>query len=155
MNGDTFRPFGGDAIAMLGAEESGHATHDDCFADEVVIDFPSVAPAVEKMRHAFTETDRGTPLTARVDLSPSEASEGVTLPLDVPVRMTCRVCGGRGETWSERCEACDGTGAALLLHQVHISVPAGVADGTRYRFSVATRHDPPTRIELHVSINSE
>jgi hypothetical protein len=155
MSGDTYRPFGGDAIAMLGAEDAGHATHVDCFADEVVIDFPSVASAVEKMRHAFIETDRGLPLAARVDLSPSEASEGVTLPLDVPVRTTCRTCGGRGETWSERCEACDGTGAALLLHQLHVSVPAGVTDGARFRFSVATRHDPPTRIELHVTVISD
>jgi hypothetical protein len=152
MSGDTFRPFGGDAIAMLGAEDAGHAAHVDCFADEVVIDFPSVAPAVEKMRHAFIETERGLPLSARVDLSSSQASDGVTLPLHVPVRITCRNCGGRGETWSERCTTCEGTGAALLYHQVHISVPPGVTDGARFRFSVATRHDPPTRIELHVTV---
>jgi hypothetical protein len=152
MKGDTSWPRDGDAIAVLGTEDAGHAAHVDCFADEVVIDFPSVAPAVEKMRHAFTEIDRGAPLCARVDLSPRDASNGVTLPLDVPVRTTCRACGGRGETWSEPCARCAGTGTAVLRHQVHVSVPAGVVDGARFRFSVATRHDPPTRVELHVAV---
>jgi hypothetical protein len=152
MKGDTFRPRGGDAIAVLGSEEAGHGAHRDCFADEVVIDFPSVAPAVEKMRHAFVESGHGTALCARIDLSDREAAGGVTLPLDVPVRTTCRSCGGRGETWSEPCPRCKSSGIELLTHQVHVSVPAGVVDGTRFRFSVATRHDPPTRVELHVTV---
>ena len=28
----------------------------DCFADEIAIDFPSLEPAVERMRHAFLGT---------------------------------------------------------------------------------------------------
>jgi len=147
-----FRPPGDDAIAVLGAEEAGRAAHVDCFADEVVIDFPSVAPAVEKMRHAFVERDRGMPMCARVNLSQRQATAGVKLPLDVPVRTTCRTCGGRGETWSEPCTRCGATGTELLTHHVHISLPAGVADGARFRFSIATRHDPPTRVELHIAI---
>jgi hypothetical protein len=151
MKGDTFRPRGGDAIAVLAADEAGRA-HCDCFADEVVIDFPSVAPAVEKMRHAFVEGAQGTSLCARIDLSAKEAADGATRPLDVPVRTTCRTCGGRGETWSEPCTRCDASGIELLAHQVHVSIPAGVADGARFRFSVATRHDPPTHVELHVIV---
>ncbi len=153
MSGDTFRLPGDDAIAVLGAEEAGHALHVDCFADEVVIDFPSVAPAVEKMRLAFVERDRSLPRAARVQLSERQALEGVRVPLVVPVRTTCRTCGGRGETWSEPCRRCDATGTEVLTHQVHVSVPAGVADGARFRFSVATRHDPPTRVELHVAVH--
>jgi hypothetical protein len=151
MNGDTFRMPGGEAIAVLG-DEAGPATHVDCFADEVVIDFPSVAPAVEKMRHAFVDGDRVVPLHARINLSPRQACEGVRLPLEVPVRTTCRSCGGRGETWSERCAQCNATGTEVLRHQVHVHVPAGVADGARFRFNVATRHDPPTRVELQVAV---
>jgi hypothetical protein len=152
MSGDSFRQPGVDAIAVLGGADGLHASHTNCFADEVVIDFPSVASAVEKMRNAFVEGDRGLPLCAHVSLSSRQASDGVTLPLEVPVRSTCRTCGGRGETWSERCAACDGSGLEILRHQVNISVPAGVADGARFRFSVAMRHDPPTRIELHVAV---
>lgn len=155
MNGDTFRPLGGDTIAVPGADDARHAPHVDCFADEVVIDFPSVAPAVEKMRHAFVESDRSVPLCARISLSPRQASDGVRLPLEVPVRSTCPTCGGRGETWSEPCARCDGTGTEVLRHHVHVSVPAGVADGARFRFSVAARHDPPTRVELHVAIDTQ
>jgi hypothetical protein len=154
MKGDTFRPRGGDALAVLAAEEAGHGAHRDCFADEVVIDFPSVAPAIEKMRHAFVESGPGTALSARVDLSRREAAEGVLLSLDVPVRITCRTCGGRGETWSEPCARCEASGVELFTHQVHVSVPAGVADGARFRFSVAARHDPPTRVELHVGVST-
>jgi len=153
MNGDTFRPPGGDAIAVLGAEEAAHASHVDCFADEVVIDFPSVASAVEKMRHAFVESEPGLPLSARVNLSMQQASGGVTLPLEVPVRSTCRSCGGRGETWSDPCCRCGGTGTEVLRHKVHVSVPAGVIDGTRFRFIVTAQHDPPTRVELLIAVD--
>jgi hypothetical protein len=152
MNGDTFRPLGGDAIAVVGAEDGARAAHGDCFADEVIIDFPSVAPAVERMRSAFVDGEHALPLLARIRLSARQAVEGVTVPLELPVRMTCRTCGGRGETWSEPCHVCGGTGTEMLRHTVNVCVPGGVADGARFRFSVATRHDPPTRIELHVAV---
>jgi hypothetical protein len=152
MNGDIYRPHGGDTIAVVGAEDAAYAVHGDCFADEVVIDFPSVAPAVERMRSAFVDGERGLPLTAQICLSARQAGAGVTVPLDVPVRTTCRRCGGRGETWSDPCAACAGTGTEVLRHKVNVCVPGHVADGTRFRFSVATRHDPPTRIELLVAV---
>lgn len=154
MKEDTFRPLGSGAIAVLGGDDAGQHSHARLFADEVVIDFPSVAPAVERMRRPFVEAERRTPLSARISLSARQAIDGVTVPLDVPVRSTCRCCGGRGETWAERCSRCDGTGTELLRHHVHVSVPAGVEDGARFRFSVGTRHDPPTRIELHVAVAS-
>ena len=50
MSGGTFRPFGGDSIAVLGTDSRRASTHAECCADEVVIDFPSVAMAVERMR---------------------------------------------------------------------------------------------------------
>jgi DnaJ-class molecular chaperone len=68
------------------------------------------------------------------------------------VRTTCRTCGGRGETWSEPCVRCGASGTEVSRHHVQVSVPAGVADGALFRFSVATRHDPPTRVELYVSV---
>jgi DnaJ-class molecular chaperone len=151
MGSDPFRPTG-DSMALLTGDDGARGIRVDCFADEVVIDFPSVASAVERMRSAFVDEDRGAPLRADVSLSTREASDGITLPLDVPVRSTCRSCGGRGETWSERCARCAGTGAEVLRHHVQVSVPAGVLDGTRFRFVVTTRHDPPTRIELHVAV---
>jgi hypothetical protein len=40
----------------------------------------------------------------------------------------------------------------MLSHQVHVTVPAGVSDGARFRFTVTPRHHPATRIELHVLV---
>ena len=123
-----------------------------CFADEVVIDFPSAARAIDRIRRAFLADERQKSLPAAVQLSRLEAQSGITLPIDVPVRATCRRCGGRGETWTERCLGCSGTGTEMLTHQVQVSVPAGVADGDRFYFSIGVRHDSPTRIELRVLV---
>lgn len=152
MSGGTFRPFGGGSIAVLGATGGRRSVPVDCFADEVAIDFPSVAEAVERMRSAFVDGVPDSPLRADVRLSPHQAYTGATVPLDVPVRCTCRACGGRGEHWPDPCARCSGTGTELRQHQVQVLVPARVADGARFRFLVAPRHDPPTHIELHVAV---
>ena len=123
-----------------------------CFADEVVIDFPSVAPAVDRMRSAFVADERATALSAAIQLSRREARHGAVLPLQVPVRCTCHDCGGRGETWAEPCVRCEGSGSELKHHQLQVAVPAGVLDGTCFHFSVTPRYNPPTRVELRVLV---
>lgn len=150
MRGNMFRPFGGDPVAVIGSDDARHEV--SCFADEVVIDFPSVAPAVDRMRRAFTAEERGEPLRAAVEISARDAHDGATIPLEVPVRCTCRTCGGRGETWSDPCRACRGTGVELLRHQLQVHMPAGVSDGARFCFTVTARHNLSTRIELHVLV---
>ncbi len=123
------------------------------FADEIAIDFPSVSALLDRIRREFLgPEDVAAPLTADILLSPREAFTGVTVPLDVPVRSTCPICGGRGETWMESCRACDGTGESSFQHRVRLSVPAGVADGARFRFTVGTSCSPPTRIEVRIAI---
>jgi len=151
MAWNAFGRFGAHAIAVRGGEEIRHERR--WFADEVAIDFPSVAPAIERMRRAFAVEEQVKTLTTALEISPREASEGATVPLDVPVRCTCRECGGRGETWSQPCAGCAGTGIELLHHQVHITVPAGVEDGACFHFSVSPRHDLSTRIELRVLVS--
>ena len=99
----------------------------DWFADEIAIDFPSVTPAVERMRDAFLGVANDGVLQAELSLSPREASDGHVVPLEVPVRSTCPRCGGRGESWTERCHVCCGTGDAEFRHTVRVSVPPGVA----------------------------
>jgi len=127
----------------------------ECFADEIAIDFPSVRPAVERMRDAFLGRRADAEiLRADVSLSPREAVRGLVLPIDVPVRATCPHCGGRGETWTERCHLCDGSGAASLSYPVHVSVPPGVADGARFRFRVTSPDSPPVRVELRIAVRS-
>ena len=58
----------------------------------------------------FLPTNAAAALSAAIQLSPREARHGATVPLEVPVRCTCRACGGRGETWTEPCGRCDGSG---------------------------------------------
>jgi DnaJ-class molecular chaperone len=151
MRGNTFRPFGGDRIAVLAGDETRHDVN--CFADEVVVDFPSVASAVDRVRSAFLGSERGEAHHATIQLSPEEARDGATRPLDVPVRCTCVECGGRGESWTERCARCAGSGIELFRHQLQVTLPPGVSDGACFHFTVTPRHNPSTRIELRVLIS--
>ena len=127
----------------------------ECFADEIAIDFPSVGRVVERMRDAFlgqhVDADL---LRADVSLSQREAFAGLVVSVDVPLRVTCPHCGGRGETWTEACTLCRGTGESKLHHPVRVTVPPRVADGARFRFRIKSPGAPPVRVELRVAIRS-
>lgn len=124
----------------------------NCFADEVTIDFPSVSPAVERIRRSFLADERPDTLRTSVELTDSDAARGVTVPFNVPVRCTCGDCGGRGESWSETCVRCRGCGFEVLRHAVQVTVPAGVRDGARFCFTVTQRPNRSTRVELCVVV---
>jgi hypothetical protein len=125
----------------------------DCFADEIAIDFPSVEPVVERMRDAFLgEREEDAVLRTELRVSRREASDGLVVPIDVPMRGTCGRCGGRGETWTEPCDDCSGTGAAWLRRSVRVSLPPGVADGARVRFRVSSPGAPSVRVEVRIAV---
>jgi DnaJ-class molecular chaperone len=130
----------------------------ECFADEIAIDFPSVGSAVERICDAFLgeriEGEGRNVLHADVCLSPREASGGLVISVEVPVRTTCPHCGGRGETWTEPCELCRGTGESRFSHAVRLPVPAGVADGARLRFRLRSPDSSFVRVEVRVLIRS-
>jgi hypothetical protein len=128
----------------------------DCFADEIAIDFPSMGNLVPRVRDAFLGERSGEDdtHTTEVSVSSRDAWRGTIVPLEVPVRGTCEICGGRGETWTEPCSDCGGTGECHLNHEVRLSVPAGVADGARLRFRVHRPHAAPLRVEVRVAIRS-
>ena len=127
----------------------------DCFADEIAIDFPSVDHVVDRMRDAFLgeRVDAGV-VSAEVCLSHEDARRGLVVSLDVPIRGLCPLCGGRGETWTEPCGPCCGTGDSLFHHLVRLAVPARVADGARFRFRVSSPDAMPVRVEVRVAIRS-
>ena len=127
----------------------------ECFADEIAIDFPSVGHVVERMRDAFLgeDVDAGV-ICAEVLLSRREASDGLVVSIEVPIRATCPDCGGRGETWTEPCADCSGTGESVFRHPVRVSVPRGVADGARFRFRVTSPDAACVRVEVRVAIRS-
>jgi hypothetical protein len=127
----------------------------DCFADEIAIDFPSVDRVVERLRDAFLgERAQADTLTTEVSLSRRDARMGTVVPLDVPMRWTCAPCGGRGEIWTELCRSCSGSGDRLVHHPLRIAVPAGVADGARFRFRIKSPGAAPVRVEVRVAIRS-
>jgi hypothetical protein len=129
---------------------------DGCFADEVAIDFPSVRHAVERMRDVFFGQggrDGGDLVRVELCLSRQEARVGAVVPLEVPLRVTCERCGGRGETWAEPCSRCGGTGESMIAHGVHLWIPAGVSDGARFRFRMASPAVASVRVEVRVVIN--
>ena len=127
---------------------------DDWFANDVVVDFPALAPMVERMRESFfcgTEVDDGMQ-TAEVRLTRAQARLGGRVPVAVPVRRVCHACGGRGEIWNDPCSRCDGHGVGVAHHTVEVDVPSGVHDGARLAFSVTAPHAPALRVQLRVSV---
>lgn len=146
----TFGRSGGDHTAVMTREDQRHDAN--CFADEVTVDFPSVALAVERMRRSFLADERPQTLAASIEVSAREAVTGTTLPLNIPVQCTCSCCGGRGESWTETCGQCRGCGFELLRHAVQVTIPAGVRDGARFCFTVTPRHNRSTRIELRIVV---
>lgn len=129
---------------------------DTAFADEAAIDFPAVAHLVERERDAFLGgSDAEETLRAEVRLSRRDALTGAVVTLRVPVRGTCARCGGRGETWTEPCAGCCGTGHVEASRTVRLSVPAGVANGARLRFRVSPAHAAPVRVDVHVTLAAD
>jgi hypothetical protein len=147
------RPGAGDAVAV----QSGDDVRFDrqWYGDDADVDFPSAASATERLRAGLVRHERPLPLQTRLVLSPADARLGVAVPLDVPLRYNCRRCGGRGESWGDVCEACEGSGAQMSMERFRVRVPAGVTEGTTFRFSLTPRHHPTTRVELTVSVSDE
>jgi hypothetical protein len=127
----------------------------ECFADEIAIDFPSVGRVVDRMRNAFLgERVDADVLRAEVSLSQREAFDGRVVSLSVPVRITCPNCGGRGETWTEPCHLCRGTGESTMRHAVRVPVPPRIADGACVRFRLRSPDASSVRVEMRVAIRS-
>src|SRR2546430_16262166 len=99
-----------------------------CFADEVVIDFPSVAPAVDRIRKAFLADEPSSALSTEVQLSRRQARHGTRVSLDVPVPCTCHACGGRGEMWKEPCARLQGGGTEVLRLPLPLALAVGGGD---------------------------
>lgn len=142
--------------AWIGIERPAGAERelDRSFADEVAIDFPAIADKVDRIRHAFDSEPESSVerLSADITLSRRQAFAGAAVPLEVPLRCTCAACGGRGEVWGDPCEQCAGSGHAMRRRLLTVSVPAGVADGTRFSFSVSPPRGPRTRVDVRVAV---
>lgn len=120
--------------------------------DEVAIDFPSMRGPVARMRAGFGEGVDEAPLVARITLSAQQAHAGAKVPLDVPLKRPCGTCRGRGGTWRVTCTPCDGTGFATERYPLTVTVPAGVADGARFAFSLSHPRGLRSQVEVRVAV---
>jgi len=50
------------------------------------------------------------------------------------IARTCNACGGTGSIISDPCPSCRGDGRIQREHTIHVSIPAGVEEGTRIRY---------------------
>jgi hypothetical protein len=127
-----------------------------CFDDEIAIDFPAVDRVVDGMRDAFFGETPGSDvsgvLAAEVCLTRREAAGGRIVHIELPIRGMCPTCGGRGESWTESCIGCRGTGESLFRHPFRLALPAGVADGATFRFRVTSPQTGSVRVEVRVAI---
>jgi hypothetical protein len=124
----------------------------DCFADEVAIDFPSMKPMVARVRRSLADA-AGEPhevVRTEVWVSSDEANRGAIVPVTVLLRTACATCGGRGETWAEACEACEGSGDQLVPRRLHVRVPPRVNDGSSLQFRLRSQFDASVQVEVRV-----
>lgn len=144
---------GGDAMPPPATGQAALSLVRSCFADEIAIDFPSIGPAVERVRDMFVSPDdHVAAIAAQVTVTPRQASSGAIVPLEIGLNGLCAGCGGRGESWAEPCHRCAGTGECPRPHHFRLAVPAGVADGARFRFVVTPPTARATRVEVTVSV---
>jgi hypothetical protein len=150
---DFRRPLHDEALPASLLDDGGAAATRRLFDDEIGIDFPAIRAVVDRMRAALLGSDRE-PVSgqAAISLTPREALDGASVPIELPVRRTCPVCGGRGESWTEPCADCAGSGECSTSQRFTVRVPAGVVDGTRFSVLVAPPHGLPTRIEVTVLV---
>lgn len=145
-----------DDATVLHLAERGHVPRSgasECFADEVAIDFPSVAPIVERLCGRFLVGDPSEEFQwTEVQISRRDAASGGRVPLALTVRAMCDRCGGRGESWEESCHACEGSGARRVRRDVAVVLPCGVRDGARFLLTVVVADAGVTRVHLQVTI---
>jgi hypothetical protein len=125
----------------------------ECFADEVAVDFPSMAPIVARMRGAFLAgEDASSALTTSVSLPRAVAYRGGRVPVQLSMPGTCAACSGRGGTWDEACAACTGAGYVAALRHVVLLMPSGVRHGDRLQFRLRLPHTRTAVLVVHVSV---
>jgi hypothetical protein len=121
--------------------------------DEIAIDFPSVAPLVDRMREAFFAGDGAARWSAYIELTRGEARNGASVPIDVPHLDTCAACAGRGEIWEDGCDECAGRGTRPGAHRVRLIVPAGIAAGARLVYQLRLPAGSPAILAVSVGID--
>jgi len=118
--------------------------------NDIALDFPSVSEMVDQIGKGLVET--AAPSIAKVRLTWRQACRGAHVALEIPVRCTCLICGGRGEIWDDACSLCAGSGTEPQHHLVRLSIPAGVGPSARFRFTINPPYAAETSVDVRVTI---
>ena len=150
---DFLQPLRGELLPPSVAPQATLTLARSCFGDEIAIDFPSMGAVVDRLRDQLRLADEALASeTAEVVLSDEQARGGVVIPLALSLRGLCGDCGGRGESWSEPCALCRGSGEHVQPHHFRLALPPGILDGTRFRFVVTPPEARATRVDVTVSV---
>lgn len=76
---------------------------------------------------------RGTDIDQTVDVSLTEAFEGIERAFTVQRAEPCPTCGGTGLHDDQICPTCHGAGAVPKVKRLEVKIPAGVKEGSRIR----------------------
>lgn len=78
---------------------------------------------------------RGQDVEHTTQISLEEAYRGASRTIEVREGSAeqCRICAGEGTLAGATCHACRGTGSATPLRRLEVTIPPGIADGTRIR----------------------
>lgn len=80
--------------------------------------------------------EMGKELTATIALTPGQASNGGHVRLNVPIRLRCSGCNGRGSIGPYQCWKCSGAGLLRGEFPVVVSCPSGILDNQSFRLSL-------------------
>jgi molecular chaperone DnaJ len=116
----------GEAPAALPLETEGLHSAVDEFFHGWVPGFFRTGRQVSRKKNLYVE----------LIIEPGEAIEGGLFPLKVPVEHPCRECNGTGNINNLTCPACHARGRVVDYHDIEVSVPPNVTDGTEARLSL-------------------
>jgi DnaJ-class molecular chaperone len=93
--------------------------------------------SVDEWSPFFRETEQShQQLSVEITLTPSEARRGCKVPLEIPIWVICRRCGGSGFVGALICGHCRGRGEERLEETIKVAIPPGVRSGTEIRISL-------------------
>ncbi|MBA3417055.1 MAG: DnaJ domain-containing protein [Chloroflexia bacterium] len=78
---------------------------------------------------------RGEDIEVAVEVSFDEAFRGAKRTLQLQAPEICPTCGGAGYVRESPCPTCDGTGVSARTRTLEVTIPPGVATGSRVRIA--------------------